>query len=282
MQKNTETDIKLYNNIHINSWLINPLIERKIGFRLTGFKRRKLESALQTLAEIGYQGVELCLEHNELDPANRGRWSASRLSKFLYQIGLKASAVSFHGKQSPWDEKMCNCIAGMELANELGVKIFISGSIRGGSPDDFNQMCRFTEEMCHYAQRYNIDFAVEPEPGTVINDSAAMTALLNAVDSPRLKVNLDIGHSYMTEPNLFEDIIRWGKFVVHTHIEDIKCKIHQHLIPGEGELDFKRIFDAFDEIDYSGFFTIDLFDIQDNPEHYAQQGYHALWQQIRL
>ncbi|NQS99236.1 MAG: sugar phosphate isomerase/epimerase [candidate division Zixibacteria bacterium] len=256
--------------------------ERKIGFRLTGFKRRKLESALNTLAEIGYQGVELCLEHNELDPDNRDRWSSSRLSKFLYQIGLKASAVSFHGKESPWDEKRRNCIAGMELANELGVRTFISGSIRGDSPDDFTQMCRFIEEMCHFAQRYNIDFAVEPEPGTLIDNSAAMTVLLNAVDSPRLKVNLDIGHSYMTEPDLYEDIIRWGKLIVHTHIEDIKGKIHRHLLPGEGELDFKRAFAAFDEIDYSGFFTIDLYDIQDSPEYYAQQGYDALWQQIRL
>ena len=248
---------------------------------MTGFRRRKLESALLTLAEIGYQGVELCLEHYDLNPDNRDRWSTSRLSKFLRHIGLQAAAVSFHGKQSPWAEKKRKFVAGMELANELGVRTFISGSIRRNSTDDFTQMCRFTEKMCHHARRYNIDFAVEPEPGTVINDSTAMTALLDAVDSPRLKINLDIGHSHLTEPDLCEDIIRWGKLIVHTHIEDIKDEIHRHLIPGEGDLNFKRVFEAFDKIDYSGFFTIDLYDIQDNPEYYAQQGYHALWKLLK-
>lgn len=195
--------------------------------------------------------------------------------------GLQASAVSFHGKRSGWEEKKRKCRAGLEIAAELEVKTFISGSVLGGNPAAFDELRRFTEYMCGEADKLETNFAVEPEPGTVINGSREMSALMKAVKSPRLKINLDIGHSYLTEEDVCDDIMEWGYNIVHLHIEDIKGKIHRHLPPGEGDLDFKSIFSALDSIDYSGFYTLDLFDILDDPEYFARKGIHALRKELQ-
>lgn len=188
--------------------------------------------------------------------------------------------MSFHGKKSDQDEKKRKCLAGLEMANNLGVNVFITGSILGEDSSKFNQMCRFSEEMCAAADKLDVNFAVEPEPGTLINGSREMGALLNAVGSTRLKMNLDVGHSYLTEGDVCADITRWGSLIVHTHFEDIKGKIHQHLLPGQGDLDFRAITAALDNINYRGFLTIDLFDIQENPEYYARKAIEALWKKL--
>jgi len=239
-----------------------------------------LKEALTALAQFGYDGVELTLEHPELNPDFAGRWEVDKLKKFLNDLELEASAVSFHGKRAGWEMKRLKCRAGLQLAHDLEVKAFISSSCMGGGEEKFAEMRGFSEDMCLVAEKLGVDFAVEPEPGTLINGSREMSALIDTVDSRHLKINLDVGHSFLTEGDVRADILRWGSLIVHTHIEDIKGKDHSHLLPGEGELDFRLIFSAFDEIDYYGFFTLDLFDIQDNPKDMARIGIEALWQKM--
>ncbi|RJP78422.1 MAG: sugar phosphate isomerase/epimerase [Candidatus Zixiibacteriota bacterium] len=248
----------------------------KIGFRLSGFRRRSLPEALQTLRELGYDGVELCLEHSDLDPDAPGRCDFPTLRRILEESGLQAAAVSFHGKRAGWQEKQRKGLAGLELARDLGVRTFISGSLAGEGEEAFAAMCRFTTRMCRYAEEFGVDFAVEPEPGTVIAGTREMEMLIQVVGSPRLKVNLDVGHAHITEPDLGRDIVRWGERIVHTHIEDIRGREHRHRIPGEGDLDFAALLAAFQAIHYSGFFTLDLFDIEDQPEYYARIAREAL------
>ncbi|MCX6639060.1 MAG: sugar phosphate isomerase/epimerase [bacterium] len=251
-------------------------ISGRIGFRLSGFRRYRLRTALEILRNLNYNGVELCLEHGELDPKASGTLDSATLNNYLMENKLTATAVSFHGKLAGWEEKRYKCEAGLELAHELGVQTFISGSIQSHDSDSFLEMCRFTEAMCHRAEKLDCCFAVEPEPNTVIADFQAMERLFQAVGSPRLKVNFDVGHAFLTESNLCDNIIHWGSRIVHTHVEDIRGKNHRHLLPGEGDLDFKMVLDAFIKIKYSGFYTLDLFDIAMQPKYYARIGHEAL------
>lgn len=246
------------------------LNQRKIGFRLSGFRDRKLEEALGVLADAGYDSVELCLEHPELYPQSDRSWDVKRLYRFLRNIRLEPSAVSFHGKQADWEEKKQKCRAGLQVASELEVSCFISGSVQAREEDKFGQMCVFTAEMCRAAEVLGVFFAVEPEPGTIIHGTPDMRALMKAVDSPWLKINFDVGHSYITEEDLYSDIVTWGEDIIHVHLEDIRGKEHRHLLPGQGEIDFRQVLATFNEIAYYGAVTVDLFDIYDNPEMIAR------------
>jgi sugar phosphate isomerase/epimerase len=220
--------------------------------------------------------VELCLEHPGLNPDQPDCWSTRQLRALLQDLDLEVSAVSFHGKKADWTEKSRKSIRGMEMAGELGTSCFISGSCLGTGAEDFEQMRRFTGEMCGVAEKYDIFFAVEPEPGTLIHGSREMSKLVEEVASENLRLNLDVGHSYLTETNPASDIRRWGNKIVHVHIEDIKNGEHVHLLPGRGNINFDSVMSALDEINYSGFIVLDLFDIVADPSGFAKQGIKAL------
>ncbi|MBC8278639.1 MAG: sugar phosphate isomerase/epimerase [FCB group bacterium] len=249
---------------------------RKIGFRLTGFREWPLKEALAALADIGYDGVEICLEHPDLNPDNPDVWDSRRLVETLKEVNLAASAVSFHGKRASYAEKYRKCTAGIKLARELDVKTFISGSVLDRNEESWGRCCDFVRDCCAVAGLYDIDFAVEPEPGNMIEDSAGMRKLMNELNCENLKINLDIGHSFITEEDVNQDIKEWRNDLVHIHLEDIKDSRHEHLLPGEGDIDFRRVFAALQDIDYWGFITLDIFNIVNDPKGFAEKALRSL------
>lgn len=249
------------------------IIER-IGFRTSSFNEWNLHDSLLGLAQSGFKAVELCLEHPDLNPGSIKFWNSGKLQDTLGELSLKPASISYHGKQADWKVKERMCLYGMKLASEMGIKIFVSGSHI--DPDSFNDMVSFTRKMCRVAKDMEVFFAVEPEPGTVISGTPEMQSLMEKVQSASLKINLDIGHSYITSDNYLKDIHDWGNDIVQVHIEDIKNKIHKHLSPGKGDINFKSVFSVLDETGYNGFYIIDLFEIKINPVLYAKKSIRDL------
>jgi L-ribulose-5-phosphate 3-epimerase len=50
----------------------------------------------------------------------------------------------------------------------------------------------------------------------------------------------------------------WHKRLVNVHIEDMRAGVHEHLMFGEGEMDFPPIIAALAEIRYDGGVHIEL------------------------
>jgi len=255
-------------------------LKSRIGFRLSGFKGCDLDSTLKLLAECGYSAVELCLEHPQVNPSNPNFIGLNSLKQALKKYRLAASSVSFHGKNELWDLKENYCKAGISLASELEVNLFITGSQTSGGLRNFSRMCDFSNDMINFAGKSGVTLALEPEPGTIIHDTAAALKLMNALQSEDLMLNLDIGHAYLTEKDLIQDILQWDGRIVHTHIEDIKKPEHQHLLPGDGEIDFMQVFRAFEFINYKGYYIIDLFDFSEQADKIARQALPLLLTEV--
>jgi sugar phosphate isomerase/epimerase len=79
-----------------------------------------------------------------------------------------------------------------------------------------------------------------------------------------------VGHSFITESDVCQDLLYWRHHIVHLHIEDIKNKIHQHLLLGQGDINFPQVMETLRQIDFTGDFTLDMFEITDFPEDFAQ------------
>jgi sugar phosphate isomerase/epimerase len=52
--------------------------------------------------------------------------------------------------------------------------------------------------------------------------------------------------------------------------------IHRHLLPGEGDLDLVGVCHTLSAIGYRGYYTIDLFNIADDPAGWAAQALDAM------
>jgi sugar phosphate isomerase/epimerase len=60
-------------------------------------------------------------------------------------------------------------------------------------------------------------------------------------------------------------------FIRHFHLEDIAAsRVHHHLVPGEGAIDFTATLRAIRAIGYDGWITIELYPYVDNPDDAAR------------
>jgi len=235
------------------------------------------------MARIGYDAVEICLEGSQVLTTGPGPEMLSNVRTWLNDTGLQIASVSYHGDADPLKHRIENTFTAIEIARQLPASIVVMNSERkipGQEEKQFSDLISRCQDFAAAAEQAGVFLALEPEPGTVIHGTAEMLRLLEAVNSPRLKVNLDIGHAYITDPDLATSIRQLGDAIVHTHIEDIADKVHKHLLPGTGEMDLPKVMRTFLETGYDGYFVFDLFGLGTRYEQYARQAYEYM-QDIR-
>jgi sugar phosphate isomerase/epimerase len=251
----------------------------KFGFRTGGFKGWDIDSIIKELAHIGFDGVELCLESPDMRPEKFTPKWADKINGMINKAGLEIASVSYHADAEPSDQRRLNTSRTVGIAEWLGVNIVIINAERireGEKEDQWKDLVDWLKELTAHAEGKNINIAIEPEPLLVVNDTDDMIRLMEDVGASNLKVNLDVGHAYITDQSLPESIRKLGSSIIHTHIEDIKNKVHNHLEIGQGDIDFKSMHEAFMEIGYNGYYVVDLFRLGDDPSGVASRTLEAL------
>ena len=114
-------------------------------------------------------------------------------------------------------------------------------------------------EVLDYAAAKNVPIAFEPEPGMFIDTMSAFAELLERIDAPNLRLTLDIGHlQCQAELPIPEVIRRWTSRLANVHIEDMRRGVHEHLMFGEGEIDFPPVLKTLAEVGYPNGIYVEL------------------------
>ncbi|MEK7397793.1 MAG: sugar phosphate isomerase/epimerase family protein [Candidatus Poribacteria bacterium] len=251
----------------------------KFGFRTGGFAGWKVESVLEELKKIGFDGAELCLEPADMRPEQFTQKRAKELRNFMDQLGIEVTSVSYHADFESMDQRLINTFKAVEITDWLGANILIINSERveqDKKNEQWNSLRDRLTKLTAHAKEYDVYIAIEPEPLQIIDNTNDMIRIIKEVESLNLRVNLDIGHAYITDPSLIDSIEMLGDAIVHAHIEDIKDKVHNHLEIGQGDIDFAKMHSAFMDIGYNGFYVVDLFRLGDDPSGVATRTISAL------
>jgi sugar phosphate isomerase/epimerase len=97
-------------------------------------------------------------------------------------------------------------------------------------------------------------------------------------DEPTVMMNCDIGHLFCVGENPAEVIRTMPRHVAHVHMEDIGAnRVHQHLTPGKGAIDFGAIFQAMSDVNYQGRVTVELYPYETTAAGVAK----AAWEHLR-
>ena len=114
-------------------------------------------------------------------------------------------------------------------------------------------------------RKQKVKILVEPEPGLLLENSNEFLQFIKNFDSEYIGLNFDIGHFVCVDEDPSELVFKLANYIHHFHLADIKNKIHNHLIPGLGSINFKKIIKSINEIGFDGFITVELYPYKDNP-----------------
>lgn len=274
----------------------------KLAYSTNAFKKYSLEETIRLIKEIGFSGVEIMADRPHLYPPDYNQARLSVLKKELKSLGLVVSNLNTFtlfaigdppdgeaGMHHPsWIEKESaqrkiriqhtkDCL---QLAAELECPNI---SIQpGGKVEHFSQeesMRIFLEglgEVIPVAKHYGVKILVEPEPMLLMENASQFREFIREVDQSVIGLNCDVGHFYCAGDDPANVIKEFTTVIKHLHIEDIKNKVHDHKICGQGEMDFKSIFEALKSIKYSGFISVELYPYQDNPVEAGRQSLYFL------
>ncbi len=111
------------------------------------------------------------------------------------------------------------------------------------------------KELAEYADKYGAIIVVENLPRTCLGrDSRDMLMLLSADE--RLKSCFDTNH--LLKENSSEYIRAVGKKIVTTHVSDYDFKDERHWLPGEGKIDWQRLYSDLKEVGFDGAWLYEL------------------------
>ena len=122
-----------------------------------------------------------------------------------------------------------------------------------------DRLVKGLDEVVQYASHRGVAIGFEPEPGMLIDSMRTFEALLTRIDAPSLRLTLDIGHLHCQGETPIDAVIRrWASRLTNVHVEDMRRGVHEHLMFGEGEIDFPPVFQALAEVGYAGGVYVEL------------------------
>jgi sugar phosphate isomerase/epimerase len=123
-------------------------------------------------------------------------------------------------------------------------------------------------------QNCGITLAVEPlgpEEGDFLRTAELGVKLIEMVDHPNCQLHLDVKAMASEDKPVAELVRENARWMVHFHANDANRRG-----PGMGEIDFKPILKALQEIDYQGWVSVEVFDYEPGIESLARDSIRYL------
>lgn len=267
-----------------------------LSFSTNAFTRHSVFYAVERIAAIGYDGVEILADAPHCYPFSQSVADIDRLKKLIDQLPVRVAnvnantAVGYYGRDF-WEPLFEPSLAhpdddlrgwridyttrSIDLARELGspsISVTSGRMVPGIAPDRSLELLRESLlRVLDHAERQAVRVGIEYEPGLLVENGDELAALLDSVGSPSLGANLDLGHSHVLGEDPAKVMKTLAGKVFHVHMEDIRGRKHYHLVPGEGDMDFGLLFRTLHAHGYDGFVSVELYTYPHKPEAAARQ-----------
>jgi sugar phosphate isomerase/epimerase len=272
----------------------------KLAFSTNAFKKYSLQDSIKEISTIGYEGLEILADvphayppifrkeqvRSIRDTLSECKIQVSNLNAFtLYAITDVYHPSWIENDNSLRELRIQHTINCIELAQKIGSKNISTepgGPIKPGIVDsDITELKKLfihgLNKAAAIAEENKIKILIEPEPNLLLENSVQFLHFINDINSDYVRLNFDIGHFYCVREDPAKLVYKLADYIEHFHLADIATdRVHNHLIPGKGSIDFRSVFQAINGIGYRGFVTVELYPYQDNPVYAATTAYKYL------
>lgn len=259
----------------------------KLAYSSNAYMKHTVLDAIDRVASLGYAGIELMADVPHLWPESVTSDVIDDVKRRLDQRGIAISNVNgfmMNAVQDFWHPswiepdaafrrlRVAHTIAALRMAARLDAPS-VTTEPGGPVPEGVSReaaMDMFVaglNESLKIAEQVGVALLVEPEPTLLIERSDEFLELAERIDSPMFGLNFDVGHAFCVADPLPESIAKMAALTRHYHVEDIAAdRVHQHLIPGQGAIDFPSVMSAIRDTGYDGFITVELYPYVADPD----------------
>ena len=235
-----------------------------------GMKSLKTADALRTLAEIGYDGVELALMPGwPTDPATLSAGDRLEIRHILQDTGLAVpslmESLSMDGtprNRAYHHERLRLAIA---LAHDLSPSALpVIETVLGHKSAEFDQVkSSMADELAAWvklAEEGDVTICFKPHADQAVDMPDRALWLLKQVPSPRLRIIYDYSHFVVQGLSLEESLRPLLPYTSYIAVKDAAGDRDKYrfLLPGDGHIDYVAYFHLLKELGYHGFVGVEI------------------------
>jgi sugar phosphate isomerase/epimerase len=268
----------------------------KLAFSSNAYLRFSIAETIERISALGYRGIELLADVPHAWPAGllaeqkrairdaleKQNLTISNINAFMMNAVADPRQPYWHPS---WIEPGPHYRAirrehtkrALHLASDLGAPHITTepgGPLASGQTWSAGAAVFYEELMpcIDVAEKLGVPLLIEPEPELLIERFDQYLEFVSRIDSPMIGLNFDIGHAYCVSEDPQDWVAKMASHTRHYHLEDIApTRVHQHLVPGRGAIDFAATLAEIRKTGYTGWLTVELYPYIDDPDAAARE-----------
>lgn len=254
------------------------------------------EQCISEMALAGYTGTEI---------GNKYPKDPQVLHRYLDPRGLEVASAWFSAflTTKPFSETKEAFIAHRDFLHAMGAKVIVVAeqghSIQGLDLPVFEKKPIFTDEeweklasgleaLGDLAHEKGMEIVYHHHMGTGVQTTTEITRLMEMTQPDKVKLLFDTGHLVFSGEDPIKIYQTYQDRIYHIHFKDIRQKVAEEVVsekdsflsgvkkgvftvPGDGMIDFKPIWQAIQDSQYSGWIVVEAEQdpAKANPFEYA-------------
>jgi len=242
-----------------------------LGYHTNSLQNHRLEDALALLAGHGYRAVAITPDTCHLDPFAADDVALDRVRQQLQELSLfpvmETGARFLLDPASKHEPTLMTPDAGgrarrldfyrrvARMGRKLGAEVvsFWAGVDHAPGPDSPERLREGVAAACEVIREEGLRPSFEPEPGMAVETVSGYLQLRSDLGTVAPDLTLDVGHLYAVwEGELADVISSAAPFLAQVHLEDQRRGVHEHLLPGDGDVDFECVLREIESSGYDG------------------------------
>ena len=268
----------------------------KLAFSSNAYMHFSIEATIEKIAGLGYSGIEVLADVPHAWPAGLLEERKQSIRDSLSGHNLQISNVNSFMMNAVADPRQPYWHPGwtdpyphyrairrehtkraLQLAKDIGAPNITTepGGLLTSEQTWQQGSDIFYEELMpciEVAEQLQMPLLIEPEPELFIETFEQYMEFVDRIDSNMVGLNFDIGHAFCVNQDPQDWVVKMAPYTKHYHFEDIApSRVHKHLIPGRGAIDFAATLQAIEATGYDGWVTVELYPYIDEPDDAARE-----------
>ncbi|MBC7288174.1 MAG: sugar phosphate isomerase/epimerase [Armatimonadetes bacterium] len=246
----------------------------KIGCSTLLFGGVDFRQAIDAIAELGFDAIELCTipgmgEHLFIEQPDSYyhdvKAAIAARGLILESVGASTSLVDAAGR-----DRFKKAI---EAAAKVGAPYITTGSGgQVGDEDSFKAAIDAIHEVTEVAKSAGVKISIKPHVGAAVYNTATALRMLESVDTEWVGINFDPTHVYREGDDPIEAMTALKNHIFTARIRDTGARPGErpigpveNQIPGKGTMDVAAIAEAYKQVPGLEIVTVEIVGTRDMP-----------------